>query len=55
VLVLLDPDYGQRLMTLSDRMLCARSTITRLIDQMEAANLVHRITDPKIGGRSALL
>ncbi len=47
VLVLLNAEYGQRLMTLSDRMLCARSTITRLIDQMEAAHLVHRITDPE--------
>jgi DNA-binding MarR family transcriptional regulator len=47
VLVLLNAEYGQRLMTLSERMLCARSTITRLIDQMEAAQLVHRITDPE--------
>lgn len=46
VLTLLDPVEGQQLMTLSDRMLCARSTITRLIDQMEAQNWVHRIADP---------
>lgn len=46
VLVLLDADYGQRLITLSDRLLVARSTITRLIDQMEAAGWVHRVDDP---------
>lgn len=47
ILTLLDLEHGQRLTTLSDRMLCARSTITRLIDQMEAAGLVHRIDDPE--------
>lgn len=46
VLVLLDADYGQRLITLSDRLLVARSTITRLIDQMEDAGWVHRVDDP---------
>lgn len=46
VLVLLDANYGQRLITLSDRLLVARSTITRLIDQMEDAGWVHRIDDP---------
>ncbi len=47
VLILLDPLRGERLMTLSDWMLCARSTVTRLIDQMEAANLVCRVVDPE--------
>ncbi|KAB2858081.1 MAG: MarR family transcriptional regulator [Anaerolineae bacterium] len=46
VLVLLDADYGQRHITLSDRLLVARSTITRLIDQMEDAGWVHRVDDP---------
>ncbi len=46
VLTLLDPVEGQQLMTLSDRMFCARSTITRLIDQMEEQKLVHRMADP---------
>jgi DNA-binding MarR family transcriptional regulator len=47
VLCLLDPEYGQRLTILSDRLICARSTTTRLIDQMEAAGLVHRVDDPE--------
>ena len=46
VLTLLCQENSQRLATLSDRMLVARSTITRIIDQMEAANLVERIIDP---------
>ncbi|MBK8028504.1 MAG: MarR family transcriptional regulator [Anaerolineae bacterium] len=46
VLLHLDPLSGQQLVTLSDLMLVARSTISRIIDQMEAAELVHRVTDP---------
>lgn len=46
LLTLLEPGDGQRLIALSDRLLVARSTITRLIDQMEAAGLVQRINDP---------
>ncbi len=46
VLMLLHPSDGRRLTDLSYRMLFARSTITRLMDQMEAAGLVHRVTDP---------
>ncbi len=46
LLTLLDTDQGQRLTTLSDRLLVARSTITRLVDQLEAAGLVHRVIDP---------
>lgn len=47
VLILLHPLDGRRLTDLSDRMLVARSTITRMIDQMEAAGWVHRIADPE--------
>lgn len=46
LLMLLDSDTGQNLIRLSERMLVARSTITRLIDQMEHAGLVHRVDDP---------
>jgi DNA-binding MarR family transcriptional regulator len=46
LLVLLGSGEGQRLTTLSDRLLVARSTITRLVSQMEAAGLVHRVDDP---------
>lgn len=46
VLLHLDPLQGQQLVTISDLMLLARSTITRLIDQMEAAKLITRVTDP---------
>ena len=45
VLNLLDAQHGQRLTTLSDRLLCARSTITRIIDQLEQDGLVRRIDD----------
>lgn len=46
VLLHLDPLHGQQLVTLSDLMMVARSTITRIIDQMEAASLVDRVVDP---------
>lgn len=46
LLTLLDTNNGQRLTTLSDRLLVARSTITRLIDQLETAGLVQRVVDP---------
>jgi len=45
VLSLLDIEESQRLTMLSERLLCARSTITRIIDQLEQAGLVRRITD----------
>jgi DNA-binding MarR family transcriptional regulator len=47
ILTLLDPLDGHRLITLADRMLCTRSTVTRLIDQMETTGLVRRINDPE--------
>lgn len=46
VLLLLDCDDGRRLTTVSDRLLLARSTITRLVDQLEEAGLVQRDADP---------
>src|SRR5688500_2463771 len=47
VLTLLDESRGQRLTVLSERMLVTRSTITRLIDQMEAAGWIKRVDDPE--------
>ncbi len=46
LMMLLDTGEGQNLIRLADRMLVARSTITRLIDQLEKMGLVGRITDP---------
>lgn len=47
VLLHLDPAHGKQLVTLSDLMMVARSTISRIIDQMEAAHLVDRVVDPE--------
>jgi len=46
VLLLLDVHEGSRLTTVSDRLLLARSTITRIVDQLEKAGLVQRNSDP---------
>jgi DNA-binding MarR family transcriptional regulator len=46
LLLLLDRDDGRRLIDLADRLLVARSTITRLIDQLEEKQLVSRVNDP---------
>ena len=46
VLQLLDSHEGSRLTTVSDRLLLARSTITRIVDQLEATGLVRRESDP---------
>lgn len=46
VLLLLDSHEGSRLTTVSDRLLLARSTITRIVDQLEKAGLVRRESDP---------
>jgi DNA-binding MarR family transcriptional regulator len=46
LLMLLDPHEGQNLIRLSERMLVARSTITRLIDQLENIGIVQRVDDP---------
>jgi len=45
VLSMLHPFQGERLTTLSNRLLCAKSTITRVVDALEHANLVQRSTD----------
>jgi DNA-binding MarR family transcriptional regulator len=47
VLMLLDEEEGRRLTTVSDRLLRARSTITRIVDQLEEARLVQRVADPE--------
>lgn len=44
-LLLLDPQEGWRLTDLSDRLLCERSTITRLVDFLESEDLLARIAD----------
>jgi MarR family 2-MHQ and catechol resistance regulon transcriptional repressor len=46
VLLLLDSQEGIRLATVSARLLLARSTITRIVDQLEQAGLVRRESDP---------
>lgn len=45
VLQSLDDTDGQRLTTLSERLLRAKSTITRIIDQLERDGLVARTSD----------
>ncbi len=45
VLLLLDLEHGQRLTTLSERLLRAKSTITRIVDQLEHGGLVARSSD----------
>jgi DNA-binding MarR family transcriptional regulator len=45
VLQSLDLKQGRRLTTLSQRLLCAKSTITRLVDQLEEDGLVRRTSD----------
>ena len=32
---------------LSERLLCERSTVTRLVDYLEGEGLVHRVADPE--------
>jgi MarR family 2-MHQ and catechol resistance regulon transcriptional repressor len=45
VLKALDLEKGQRLTTLSERLLRAKSTITRIVDQLEQDGLVRRLSD----------
>jgi DNA-binding MarR family transcriptional regulator len=47
LLTLLDPFEGQHLVTLSDRLICARSTVTRAIEVMKQAGLVMTPPDPE--------
>jgi DNA-binding MarR family transcriptional regulator len=46
VLLLLNLNQGIRLATLADRLLVARSTITRIVDQLEDAGFIKRLNDP---------
>jgi DNA-binding MarR family transcriptional regulator len=45
-LLLLNIEEGWRLTDLSDRLLCERSTVTRLVDYLENEGLVSRCADP---------
>lgn len=45
VLQALNHDEGQRLTTISERLIRAKSTITRIVDQLEAEDLVMRCSD----------
>jgi DNA-binding MarR family transcriptional regulator len=45
-LLLLDADEGWRLTDLSERLLCERSTVTRLVDYLESEGLIARSPDP---------
>jgi DNA-binding MarR family transcriptional regulator len=44
-LLLLDTEDGQRLTDLSERLMCERSTVTRLVDYLESEGLVRRVAD----------
>jgi DNA-binding MarR family transcriptional regulator len=46
-LLLLDAEEGWHLTDLSERLLCERSTVTRLVDYLEGEGLVHRVADPE--------
>jgi MarR family transcriptional regulator, 2-MHQ and catechol-resistance regulon repressor len=46
VLQRLDPAQGQRLTDIGSELLCVKSTITRLVDRLEADGLVLRTPDP---------
>ncbi len=45
VLTQIEDDGGRRLTTLSERLLLSKSTITRIVDQLEKAGLVQRVGD----------
>ena len=45
LLMLLGEETGQRLTTLSERLLLAKSTVTRIVDRLEQAGWVQRIAD----------
>lgn len=46
LLMLLNPTDGQRLTTLSSRLLLSKSTVTRAVDQLEQFGWVRRAADP---------
>jgi DNA-binding MarR family transcriptional regulator len=45
-LLLLSTEEGWRLTDLSERLLCERSTVTRLVDYLESEGLISRVADP---------
>ncbi|GCE50110.1 MarR family transcriptional regulator [Thermosporothrix hazakensis] len=45
LLLLLDREEGWRLIDLSERLLCERSTVTRLVDALEREGLVCRVAN----------
>ncbi len=45
-LLLFDQERGKRLTTISERLLLSKSTITRIIDELEESGWVERIPDP---------
>jgi DNA-binding MarR family transcriptional regulator len=45
-LLLLDSEEGWRLTDLSERLMCERSTVTRLVDYLEGEGLIDRCADP---------
>lgn len=45
-LLLLNTEEGWRLTDLSERLLCERSTVTRLVDYLESEGLISRSADP---------
>jgi DNA-binding MarR family transcriptional regulator len=45
-LLLLNTDEGWRLTDLSERLICERSTVTRLVDYLESEGLISRSADP---------
>jgi DNA-binding MarR family transcriptional regulator len=47
VLQRLDMVQGRRLTDVGTELLCVKSTITRVVDRLEAAGLVQRIPDPE--------
>jgi DNA-binding MarR family transcriptional regulator len=47
VLQRLDTVQGRRLTDVGNELLCVKSTITRVVDRLEAAGLVQRMPDPE--------
>ncbi|GAB4112790.1 MAG: MarR family transcriptional regulator [Roseiflexaceae bacterium] len=45
-LLLLDTTEGQRLIDLTEQMLCDKSTMTRIVDRLEQDGLAKRVGDP---------
>lgn len=43
----IEQDQGERLTTISDRLLLSKSTVTRVIDELEERQWVKRLADPE--------